>query len=350
MKNRVWLLLCMVMVTLFAAGCSDQDMGSAKKTSAATFTSSNPYKGELSGVTLNVGSSSSDLAQAIVKAAGLDNTPYTVNYHNLRGGNLVLEAMAAGQLDAGCGSQIPPIFASLSQNGGNFKIIAIRKGNTLDQELITGPKTKDTIKTVADLKGKKVGYVKNTTAQYFLYKMLEEAGLTWNDVDAHPMSTSDGLSAVITGDIDGLASYGNSIISAKDKGAVTVKSGADILSGDYYWYAAPATINDPAKHAALVDYLERINEADEWARQHPDEWAAYYAKETNQDKDAVKKQFVEGEQQRKGRIAPIDAATIASEQDIIDSFLSLGVLSKPIQAAHLFDRSFDQEIAKFKIY
>jgi sulfonate transport system substrate-binding protein len=86
----------MVMVTLFAAGCSDQDMGSAKKTSAATFTSSNPYKGELSGVTLNVGSSSSDLAQAIVKAAGLDNTPYTVNYHNLRGGNLVLEAMAAG--------------------------------------------------------------------------------------------------------------------------------------------------------------------------------------------------------------------------------------------------------------
>lgn len=83
--------------------------------------------------------------------------------------------MAAGQLDAGCGSQIPPIFASLSNNGGNFKIVAIRKGSTLDQELITGPKSKASIHTVADLKGKKVVYVKSTTAQYFLFKMLAEA-------------------------------------------------------------------------------------------------------------------------------------------------------------------------------
>ncbi len=71
---------------------------------------------------------------------------------------------------AGCSSQIPPIFASLSNNGGNFKIVAIRKGSTLDQELITGPKSKASIHTVADLKGKKVAYVKSTTAQYFLFR------------------------------------------------------------------------------------------------------------------------------------------------------------------------------------
>lgn len=36
--------------------------------------------------------------------------------------------------------------------------------------------------------------------------MLSEAGLKWTDIDALPMSTSDGLSAITTDDIDALAS------------------------------------------------------------------------------------------------------------------------------------------------
>ncbi len=119
---------------------------------------------------------------------------------------LAVLSVSALLVTTGCGSQIPPIFASPANNGGNFKIIAIRKGTTLNQELIVSPQAKENIKTVADLKGKKVGYVKNTTAQYFLYKMLSEAGLKWTDIDALPMSTSDGLSAITTGDIDALAS------------------------------------------------------------------------------------------------------------------------------------------------
>ena len=118
------------------------------------------------------------------------------------------------------------------------------------------------------------------------------------------------------------------------------------LGNDYSVVAAPGK----EKHAALVDYLERINEANEWARKHPKEWAEYEAKESNQDPAEIQKRFEEGEQQRKGRIAPLDEATLASEQDIIDSFLALGVLKEKINAATLFDRSFDAEVAKFKVY
>ena len=195
-----------VSALLVTTGCGSDAAGTGEDASKAKFTASNTYQGDLSGVTLNIGAASSQNAQGIVEAAGLADTPYKVEFHNMRSGSLVLEAIAANQLDAGCGSQIPPIFASLANNGGNFKIIAIRKGTTLNQELIVSPQAKENIKTVADLKGKKVGYVKNTTAQYFLYKMLSEAGLKWTDVDALPMSTSDGLSAITTGDIDALAS------------------------------------------------------------------------------------------------------------------------------------------------
>ena len=83
---------------------------------------------DLSGVTLHVGAAYD--IQAFLKAAGLDDTPYKVDANVFQGGNLVLEAMAANQLDLGSGSQIPPIFASQAANGGNMKIIAIRKGST----------------------------------------------------------------------------------------------------------------------------------------------------------------------------------------------------------------------------
>lgn len=346
-----WNLLAVgagLLAVLALAGCGGSDNTAA--TAKTVFTASNKYDGDLSNVTLHIGAASSKNAQGIVEAAGLADTPYKVEFHNLRSGSQVLESIAAGQLEAGCGSQIPPIFASLANNGGNFKIIAIRKGTTLNQELIVSAQQKDKIKTVADLRGKKVGYVKNTTAQYFLYKMLAEAGLTWNDIEALPMSTSDGLSAISTGDIDALASYDNAVIVGKQKGAALLRSAEDILSGDYYWYASLETINDPAKHAALVDYLERINEANEWARKHPQEWAEFVAKESNQSPEEIRKRFEEGENQRKGRIAPIDEATIASEQDIINSFVALGALKQPIEAIKLFDRSFDEAVAKFKIY
>ncbi|WP_405756014.1 ABC transporter substrate-binding protein [Anaerovibrio slackiae] len=350
MKWKSLLAVLSVSALLVTTGCGSDAAGTGEDASKAKFTASNTYQGDLSGVTLNIGAASSQNAQGIVEAAGLADTPYKVEFHNMRSGSLVLEAIAANQLDAGCGSQIPPIFASLANNGGNFKIIAIRKGTTLNQELIVSPQAKENIKTVADLKGKKVGYVKNTTAQYFLYKMLSEAGLKWTDIDALPMSTSDGLSAITTGDIDALASYDNAVIIGKEKGGALLRSAEDILSGDYYWYATLDTIKDPAKHAALVDYMERINEANEWARNHPREWAEYASKESNQSPDDIQKRFEAGEAQRKGRIAPIDDATIASEQDIIDSFVDLGALKSKIEAVTLFDKSFVDEIAKFKVY
>ena len=98
-----------LMTMMVMAGCGTAD--NAKEDKAPQFTASNTYDGDLSDVTLNIGAASAKNAQGVVEAAGLADTPYKVEFHNLRGGNLVLEAIAAGQLDAGCGSQIPPISA-----------------------------------------------------------------------------------------------------------------------------------------------------------------------------------------------------------------------------------------------
>ena len=131
--------------------------------SNSTKTADTSTKVDLSKVTIVVGETGWKSKEIGLKEAGLDNTPYKVEYVNFQGGNLQLEAMAADKnLDLALTSEIPPIFASQAQNGGNFKVIAIQQANTLNQEVVI-PKD-SSIKSVADLKGKQVAYVDSTTA------------------------------------------------------------------------------------------------------------------------------------------------------------------------------------------
>lgn len=330
---------------LTACGGSSSAASSAVSTASGSASASGI---DLSGVTLRIAAASASNGHGLVQAAGLDDTPYKVDFTVLQGGNLVMEALAAGQIDLGTGSQIPPLAASQAANGGNFKIIGVRRMHTLDQELIVPAGS--TLTEVSQLKGKTVGYVKNTTAHYFLEKMLEQAGLEWTDIDAVALTTSDGLSAVLTGEVDALASYGNAIRTAKAKGCTTLHSAADILSGDYYWYATPASIADAAAHAALTDWLSRYNEAAEWARQNPEAYAKFYADLTGEDQDDVLERFTEEEAQTHLSVRPVSDETIASEQDIADTFYKLGVFSAPIDVTPLFDYSFDAELAALPQY
>ena len=355
MKNRISRRQFLSVLGAAAAAAALTACGGSTAASTSTVSVASAVSGstsasgiDLSSVTLRIAAASASNGHGLVQAAGLDDTPYKVDFTVLQGGNLVMEALAAGQIELGTGSQIPPLSASQAANGGNFKIIGVRRMHTLDQELII-PAGSD-LTEVAQLKGKTVGYVKNTTAHYFLEKMLEEAGLEWTDIDAVPLTTSDGLSAVLTGEVDALASYGNAIRTAKAKGCTTLRSAADILSGDYYWYATPASIADAATHAALVDWLGRYNEAAEWARQNPEEYAAFYADLTGEDKDDVLERFTEEEAQTHLSVRPITDETIASEQDIADTFYKLGVFDAPIEAAPLFDHSFDAELAALPQY
>ena len=348
MKNRISRRQFLSVLGAAAAAAALTACGGSSAASTAAASAASASGIDLSGVTLHIAAASASNGHGLVQAAGLDDTPYKVDFTVLQGGNLVMEALAAGQIELGTGSQIPPLSASQAANGGNFKIIGVRRMHTLDQELIVPAGS--ALTEVAQLKGKTVGYVKNTTAHYFLEKMLEEAGLEWTDIDAVPLTTSDGLSAVLTGEVDALASYGNAIRTAKAKGCTTLRSAADILSGDYYWYATPASIADAATHAALVDWLGRYNEAAEWARQNPEAFAKYYSDLTGENYDDIAARFPKEEAQTHLSVRPITDETIASEQDIADTFYKLGVFDTPIDVTPLFDRSFDEELSALPQY
>lgn len=279
-----------------------------------------------------------------LKLAGLDKFPYQTQFTEFTGGNLMVQAINANAIDIASGSEIPTVFAIGSQAA--VKIIAATLAPTVGQVVLV-PKT-STAKTIADLKGKKVGYIKATTAHYFLIRMLEEVGLTMQDINAIPLSIPDGLSAFRRGDLDAWATYGYSIAQAKKDGARILKSAKNILSGNFVIVAAPSAIADPGKKAAISDFLCRIKKSQVWRNTNVKEWSQNYAAVINVDESIVYQDEKEGLEQRRSQLLPVSNEAIASQQKVADTFYQAGVISSKVNVKPLWDNTFTEAITKCK--
>ncbi|MEV7084802.1 ABC transporter substrate-binding protein [Streptomyces sp. NPDC093085] len=329
-----WLLASALLLTACGGGAGAEDKSAGESGGA----------GGLSSVTLAVGDTGWARHRAVLELAGLDDTPYTVKWSVFQGGDLQLQAMRAGALDVAQSSEIPPVFAA-ADGKANFKVVAVQKGNTLLQEVVA-PKG-SAVTTIGQLKGKKVGYVKNTTAQYFLYELLKRAGLRWSDITAVPLLPDAGIAALSGGSVDALASYGNAIITAHTQGATTIGSGADILSGNFNWEASDRTLADPAARAATADLLARIDRAWAYLRDgHQREYAKVFAAHTHQPVRLALSQFEDGERQRPTRIETTGEAALASGQRVADAFHQLGALPARLDVGTFWSDALDADLTR----
>ncbi|MGW2328426.1 ABC transporter substrate-binding protein [Streptomyces sp. NPDC001700] len=306
--------------------------------------SSSGAGGKGSSVTLRVGATGWKEEEALLKFAHLDDTPYQVRWSLFQGGDRQLEAVRAGALDVASSSEIPPVFAA-ADGKPNFKVVAVRRGNTLNQEVVA-PKGSP-ITSMSQLRGKKVGYVKNTTAHYFLYELLKRAGLGWDDIEAAPLDPDKGIAALNGGSIDAFAGYGNAVITAHQRGARTIGSGKDVLSGNFLWTASDDTLGGAAERKALADLLARIDKAFAYVRDgRQKEYAKLMAAATHQPVDQALEEFTVGEAQRETGIRPVSAGATASEQKVADAFGDLGAVKRKLNVGEFWSDRLSARLRK----
>lgn len=294
---------------------------------------------DLSGLTLRIGTYKG-LWRPLIQAAGLADTPYKIDWRQLNNGVLHIEAINGDALDLGSGSEIPATFAARQKAGVRF--IAATREDLNNQ--VTLARKDAPIRTIADLKGKRVGYVRATTAHYYLSKQLTEAGLSFNDIQAVNLTPADGLSAFARGDLDAWAIYGyNGQIARTQYGARTLKTGKGYLSGNFPIYANPRAVDDPRRRAALTDYLLRLQRAYVWANANYLAYAKAQSAETRVPVGDLVELF-------NGRsddysLGPVTDAIVRSHQEVADTFRRLGVLDGPAPVAPLWDFSFGRALA-----
>lgn len=270
----------------------------------------------------------------LLQLAG-QSPPFDVAYSEFGSGNLIVEALAAQAVDLGGMSQIPIAFAAIAQ--ARVKVVATIRGD-VNEQVVLIPKN-SSARRIGDLKGKRVGYVRATTAHYFLLKMLEAEDLRFSDVTAINLSPADGQTAFASGALDAFAIYGYVGQRIQQSyGARVLRNANGILSGNYFLTARPEALTDTQLRTDIETYLRVMRKALAWREAHIDEYSTALADALGLPAAVVKAVHERESQPR--RLAPIDDQAIATTQEIAKTFFDAGLIPRRGDVAPLFDRGF----------
>jgi sulfonate transport system substrate-binding protein len=312
--------------TVLLAGCGGDATGNED-------TVGDDGKVDLSKVTLIVGDQKGTSAKALLTAAGLEDTPYKIEWKEFTAGPPMLEALNADAIHVGMVGNTPPIFAAAA--GGTFKMVATAsytgKGDT-----ILVPQDSP-IQSVADLKGKKVAVAEGSSANYNLLAQLDKAGLKYSDIEVQNLQPADALAAFSNGHVDAWAVWDPYTSQAVvDEGARVLADGDGLVNGLNFQVASQSALDDPATTEALRDYVNRITRAQVWSSEHQDEWAKVWAEQSGLTEQVT----LAAAKNRPVSPQPIDQSVIDSEQEMADTFTENGLIPDEVDVSSFFTDEF----------
>lgn len=289
--------------------------------------------GSAGGPVLRVGSQRGGAKSLMLASGVLEGAPYAVDWSEFPAAQHLLEAVGAGAVDLGGVSDAPFLFAF----AGGAKVRAVHASRGYGGgggAAILVPKDSD-IRTVADLKGKRVACGRGSINHYLVLWRLQEAGLSAKDVEFAFLAPGDAKAAFNSGAVAAWSIWGPYLhLAVRDDGARVLSDGQGALSS-LIFQAANADVIAP-KAAQLADFLARLSRAQRWSDTHRAEYAAVLAKETGLDLDIARRTVDTG----RGQPVPIDATVLAEEQRVLDVFRAQGAITTAPDLAGAFDTRF----------
>ncbi|MBW7475517.1 aliphatic sulfonate ABC transporter substrate-binding protein [Paenibacillus oenotherae] len=261
-----------------------------------------------------------------------------VEWVEFQSGPPMIEAMASNHLDfAGMGN-MPPISAQAA--GIDFKIISQLLDGKNNVAIIVP--TDSPIKSIADLKGKKVAVTKGSNAYNFLYRVLDKAGLKQSDIQEIQLQPDETQPSFEGGKVDAWAVWDPyiSLNTLSGKGRVLADGESEgVLSPSFQLVRSDFA----KKYPDLVTlYLKTFEKARQWEADNQEEAFQRYA-----DERSIPIELVKGMQSRASMInIPISDETIAEQQSTADFQFQLGTIRKEINVADVFDNQYIEEALK----
>ncbi len=247
-----------------------------------------------------------------------------VKWTEFPAGPVLLEGLNVGSLDFGTVGEAPPIFAQAA--GANLVYVANEPAAPLSEAILV-PKGSP-LKTVADLKGKKIALNKGSNVHYLLVKALEKAGLAYTDVETIFLPPSDARAAFERGSVDAWVIWDPFLAAAeKQIGARILADGRGLVSNHQFFLATrPYAEKNPEIIKILIDELDQV---DQWSRHNLTQAAAILSAQIG-----LAPAIVELAAQRYSYgVTPITQAVIEEQQKIADAFASLKLIPKKISVS-----------------
>lgn len=316
---RKWIVaLIMILASLpLAIGCSNQTKNESEDSKLI-------HIGYQKGNTLN-----------ILKARGtlekrLEKEGYRVKWSNFPMGSVLLEALNAGSIDFGHSSDGNSVFAQAS--GKPITYLASESPYPKGVAIVVPENSP--IKTVKDLKGKRVAVSKGGNQQYLLVKALEKEGLRYEDVKpVYYKDASEARAMYDSGNIDALGLWDPYLaVLENDTKVRTIVNGENLTDNRTYYFASKSFAQKPHLVKIILEELEKSNQ---WANEHPEEVAKILAKELG----IAEKPLLQATKRREYGVQKIDSHVIQVQQELADTFYQLKLIPKKVDVHASVEKS-----------
>jgi sulfonate transport system substrate-binding protein len=244
-----------------------------------------------------------------------------VRWTEFPAGPQLLEGLNVGSIDFGIAGEAPPIFA---QAAGADLVYVGNEPQASAGEAILVPKNSP-IKSVAELKGKKVALNKGSNVHFLLVKLLEKAGVKYNDIDPIFLTPADARAAFERGSVDAWAIWEPFLAAAQiQTGARILADGNGVVSNHQFFLASRSYASKRADVVAVA--LEELAAVDQWAKTNRKDAAAALQPQIGLDQATLELAL-----SRNGYgVTPVSDAVLAEQQRIADTFYDLKLIPKHI--------------------
>lgn len=183
-------------------------------------------------------------------------------------GPQMLEGLNVGSIDLAATGDAPPTFAQAAQ--ADLVYLAHSPANPKTEAIVVPENSP--IKSVADLKGKRVALNKGSDVNYLLVTALEDAGLSYKDITPVYLPPADARAAFQRGAVDAWVIWDPYYAEVETNTKARLVKNAEGLVPHYTFYLASRKFADtyPQTAKQVVDELGTLST---WANAHPEDAA-----------------------------------------------------------------------------
>ncbi len=237
-------------------------------------------------------------------------------------GPQLLEGLNVGAIDVGFVGEAPPIFAQAA--GARFVYVGNDPAAPAAEAVVV-PKDSP-LKTIADLKGRRVALNKGSNVHYLLVKALEKNGLKYSDVTPVFLAPADARAAFEKGSVDAWAIWDPFLAAVEHQtGARQLGDGVGVING-FNFYLAETGFAQSNPHL-IRELFDNTQDAARFVQADIPRAAALIAPLQGLDVAVVETSL----RRYRFGVVPLTPAVAAEQQKIADTFHDLKLIPKPIR-------------------
>ncbi|MEG3848527.1 sulfonate ABC transporter substrate-binding protein [Microcoleus sp. herbarium19] len=240
-----------------------------------------------------------------------------VEWTEFAAGPAILEAIGTGKIDLGYAGVAPPIFAQ--SDGVPFVYIA--NDSPLPGSIGIIVPQNSRIRTLADLKGKKIAATRKTSGHYLLIRALTQGGLQLKDAELVDLPPAKAQEAFVRGEVDAWAIWQPFLAQLQQSMPVNFLTDSDGLMNDRNFYLASRSFAADFPDIVKI-VMGETRQMAIWITKNPDKAAELLADRTGMKITTA----IMLTKSRRYDLLPIQDRAVEEQQRIAEIFFRLGLL------------------------